>query len=103
VQSALSDLNTLLVRRYRAGSFSGHSLTDQKQVLQLVLSERRKELLLRGVRWVDIKRLNAQGAGISLSRTVKGTVYSLAPLSPRFALPLPENIIELSGMPQNSY
>ena len=68
-----------------------------------MLTERRKELLFRGVRWVDVKRLNKEGYGISLQRTIDGQTYRLGPNSLRFALPIPEDVIAMSGMPQNSY
>ena len=65
------------------------------------LKERRKELLFRGLRWSDLKRYNRDGAGISLERTVNGTTYTLPPNDLRYAIAIPEDIIKMTGMPQN--
>lgn len=100
---ALDDLNFLLAHRYKSGTFIPFTTLNTPNVLELILAERRKELLMRNVRWADIKRLNVLGAGISLERTVNGITYTLPANSPRFAMPLPEMVIELSGMPQNKY
>ena len=75
--------------------------TDAESALQVVLDERRKELVMRGLRWMDLKRLNAQGANIVVSRGFNGQTVSLLPNDPRYALPIPEDIIQLSGIPQN--
>lgn len=101
VDKAMNDLNTLLAKRWKAGTFVPLSAGNSNQALDLILVERRKELLMRGIRWMDIKRLNKEGAGISLKREINGKVYELPPNDPRFALPLPEYLIELTGMPQN--
>lgn len=98
---AQADLNKLLTKRYRTGTFQPYQLTNQQAVLQLILKERRKELFLRGVRWSDIKRLNLEGANISLKRKIDGKEFLLAPNANRFALPLPIDIIRETGMPQN--
>jgi hypothetical protein len=103
LSDALTDLNTLLRKRYKTGMYVDYSLTDQNEVLQLILRERRKELVFRGLRWADLKRLNREGANISLSRTVAGKTYTLPANSARFAIPLPDDVIVLSGMPQNTY
>lgn len=95
------DLNTLLMNRYKTGTFVPYQLTDQQAVLQLILKERRKELFLRGLRWIDIKRLNLEGANISLKRKIDGKEFILSPNANRFALPLPIDIIRETGMPQN--
>ncbi|MCJ0741851.1 RagB/SusD family nutrient uptake outer membrane protein [Pedobacter montanisoli] len=100
---ALQDLNLLLRNRYKTGTFVPYTLANTTDVLKLVLEERRKELLMRNLRWADIKRLNILGAGITLERTVNGQTYLLPANSPRFAAPIPEVVIELSGMPQNKY
>ena len=74
---------------------------DDEDALDKILIERRKQLLMRDLRWMDIKRLNKEGANISLRRTVNGITYSLQPNDNKFALPLPETIIRISGMTQN--
>ncbi|GAB3832860.1 hypothetical protein GCM10028895_51150 [Pontibacter rugosus] len=98
---ALERLNTLLRYRWRTGTFVELTAATPDEALALVLQERRKELLMRGLRWMDIKRLNREGAGITLRRVLDGRAYVLPPGDPRFALPLPEEVIELSGMTQN--
>ncbi|GAA4213189.1 hypothetical protein GCM10022289_44980 [Pedobacter jeongneungensis] len=98
---ALADLNRLLRNRHKKGTFTDKAADDQKAVLEMVLTERRKELLMRGLRWMDIKRLNKEGAGISLKRTVNGVDYMVAPNSSGFVLPIPELVIQASGMEQN--
>jgi starch-binding outer membrane protein, SusD/RagB family len=64
-------------------------------------TERRKELTMRGLRWIDIKRLNKEGAGIVLKRLIGDKTYTLQPNDPRYALPLPADIILNTGMQQN--
>lgn len=98
---ALADLNRLLRNRYKKGTYTDRIVNDQKLFTEMVLTERRKELLMRGLRWMDIKRLNKEGAGISLKRTVNGVGYALAPGSNGFVLPIPELVIQASGMEQN--
>ncbi len=97
----IQTLNKLLVARFKTGTFVPLAAIDKATALNMVLSERRKELVMRGLRWMDIKRLNADGGSIILKRTIGGTVYTLTPNDKRYALPLPEDIIALTGMPQN--
>ncbi|WP_437917917.1 RagB/SusD family nutrient uptake outer membrane protein [Sphingobacterium sp. LRF_L2] len=99
--AALADLNTLLKNRYSAQAYVPLDLQDADQLLARILEERRKELLLRGLRWIDIKRLNRLGAGIVLRRNINGEVLELLPNDNRYALPLPADIISLTGMQQN--
>ena len=102
IPEALKDLNTLLKKRYKTGTFIDYTLADQQAVLQLILKERRKELVFRGLRWADIKRLNRDGAGLGLTRVAAGKTYTLPANSARFAIPIPDNLIEF-GIPQNQY
>tara|TARA_R110002033_G_scaffold36621_1_gene75228 strand:+ start:3737 stop:3916 length:180 start_codon:yes stop_codon:yes gene_type:complete len=55
----------------------------------------------RGLRWQDIRRLNKEGAGITLTRTLKGENYTLPPNDPRYIFPIPDDEIALSGIKQN--
>ncbi|MDB5156124.1 MAG: SusD family protein [Mucilaginibacter sp.] len=100
-QSTISMLNKLLLNRYKTGSFVPLAATTAGDALSLVLLERRKELVWRALRWSDLKRLNRDGAGITLSRTLNGTVYTLAPNSPKYVFPIPDDEISLSGIQQN--
>lgn len=101
VAAAMNDLNTLLVNRFQTGAFVPLTATDAADALEKVLVERRKELVMRFVRFMDLKRLNKEGAGISILRVINGEVYTLQPNDLRYALPLPEDVLALTGMPQN--
>jgi len=102
--SALADLNKLLRNRWQTGTFADITATDAQDALNKILVERRKELLMRGLRWIDIKRLNKEpGPGIFLNRVMHGQTYTLQPNAGYYALPLPTDIINLTAMPQNPY
>lgn len=98
---AMGDLNTLLIKRWKTNSLTPLTAATPQQALDIILTERRKELLMRGLRWMDIKRLNKEGRNIVLKRIINNTSYKLEPNDPRYALPLPEDVIQLSGMEQN--
>ncbi len=97
--TAGKDMEELLKKRITG--YTGPHFADKKEALQFILTERRKELLMRGLRWMDIKRLNKEGANIMLQRTIGAARYSLPPNDPRFALPIPEDVIAISSMKQN--
>lgn len=101
VTQAMNDLNALLEKRWVASTFIPISAVSQQEAVNTILEERRKELLMRGLRWSDIKRLNAEGRSISPKRLVGSEVYQLQPREKRYALPLPNDIINLTGMQQN--
>ncbi|MBN9293584.1 MAG: RagB/SusD family nutrient uptake outer membrane protein [Flavobacteriia bacterium] len=102
VDEAMRDLNTLLEKRFVSGKFQGYTAGDADEALRIVLTERRKELLRRGLRWSDLRRLNQDGRfQTTLKRTIDGQEYTLAPNSPSYTLPIPQYVIESSGIPQN--
>jgi hypothetical protein len=101
LQAGVNDLNTLMASRWKTGMYSISQNITLKDALDTVLRERRKELLMRGLRWMDIKRLNKEGANITPKRIENGTQYLLKPNAGYYALPLPEDIIRITGMPQN--
>src|SRR5690606_17027469 len=57
-KAALSDFNHLLSQRYKKQGFSPLDIKDDDVLLRMILTERRKELLMRGTRWEDLRRLN---------------------------------------------
>jgi hypothetical protein len=101
VSKAIEDLNTLLLKRYRTGKYVPLSINNKEDALARILLERRKELLMRGLRWIDIKRLNKENYQITLVRKIGSQIYTLPPNSGYFALPLPDDIIRITGMKQN--
>lgn len=101
IDPAMADLNTLLSKRWRSGTFTPYTAASQKEATDIILKERRKELVFRDLRWSDIKRLNKEDANIGVKRMINGTTYILSPNDNRFALPLPTDIINLTKMKQN--
>jgi hypothetical protein len=101
LSSALNDLNILLVNRYRTGTFIPVAAGSTAEALARILLERRKELVWRGLRWSDLKRLNKEGANITLTRSLNGQTYTLAPKDPRYIFNIPQDEINLSGITQN--
>ncbi|OJX54851.1 MAG: hypothetical protein BGO88_02970 [Flavobacterium sp. 38-13] len=101
--ASLQHLNKLLNKRYRTGSFTALSAADAKQALAIVLRERRKEIPFNGIsRWIDLRRLNKErDFAVELSRTVRGTVYSIPPNDPRYIYPIPPEEIRVTGIQQN--
>jgi tetratricopeptide (TPR) repeat protein len=101
VDNAMEQLNTLLLNRISSGNFIPVTASDQADALNTILEERRKELIFRGLRWSDIKRYNEMGASITLHRIIDGVTYTLGPNANYYALPLPDDIIRITGMAQN--
>ncbi|RYY11329.1 MAG: RagB/SusD family nutrient uptake outer membrane protein, partial [Chitinophagaceae bacterium] len=99
LNAALDDLNTLMVSRWNKNfTYPRYQSTDQATVLNWILTERRKELLMRGIRWLDLRRLNKLGANIVVKRTKNAVQTELLPNSLRYVLPIPEKYIRLTCM-----
>ncbi|MGV6946772.1 RagB/SusD family nutrient uptake outer membrane protein [Sphingobacterium kyonggiense] len=107
IEKGLTVLNYLLERRYRRGSFVPYSGLLQKDALDLVFSERRKELIRRGVRWSDLRRMNRQqGHEKTLKRVLKKSdgvedTFILPPNDPRYVYQIPAEVISMTGILQN--
>jgi hypothetical protein len=101
--SAMNDIDTLLTKRWRTGSFPGYTVASAQEALDTVLLERRKELAFRGLRWTDLRRLNLEGYNIIINRSAggfPGAILSWA--TPElYTLPIPPDVINLSTMKQN--
>jgi hypothetical protein len=104
VSAAMADLNHLLENRWLGGTFTPYTADDAADALRQVLLERRKELLYRGLRWTDLRRLNKDPSmAITLTRTVNGTTYTLPPNDPHYVYLIPDKVVRLNpGMPQNA-
>jgi hypothetical protein len=102
VTDALNALNTLLVTRYKTGTFTPYTITDQQALLKIILQERRKELIFRTLRWTDLRRLNQDpGFAKTLVRIIDGNTYQLQPNSLRYVFLLDSRAVTLGGVSQN--
>lgn len=98
---AMNYLNSLLVTRWKSGTFVPETASSAQDALIKIKEERKKELMFRGVRWMDIKRYNRDGSNITLTKTVVGQNYTLPANDLRYAIAIPEQVIQISGMVQN--
>ncbi|MBL1407219.1 RagB/SusD family nutrient uptake outer membrane protein [Sphingobacterium faecale] len=95
-------MRSLLEKRYKKNTVPILQDLSKTELLDFILQERRKELVFRGLRWGDVKRLNNEGRAVTLERFSQGgNVDYLQANDPRFNLPFPEGVIDLSGMEQN--
>lgn len=106
IDGAMQDLNKLLQNRWVTGTYTDQSAGSADEALTKVLQERRKELLMRGLRWTDLRRLNKDNArkkNLSRSLTLNGvtTVYTLPANDLRYVLLIPKNVIDNSSIQQN--
>lgn len=101
VQLAQQTINKLLVKRYKTGKYIDFS-GSAKETLAFILTERRKELLLRGLRWSDLRRLNQEPEWSStLNRNNFSINYTLTPNDKRYILPIPDAEILNNPIEQN--
>lgn len=103
---ASNDLNTLLKMRWRTGFYTNITETNPDEVLKIILAERRKELLMRGLRWSDLRRLNKDPRfqkNLTRTITVNGVTntYTLPPNDLRYVLLVPDEVITNSNLEQN--
>jgi starch-binding outer membrane protein, SusD/RagB family len=103
ISAAMTDLNILMVKRWKNdGSFITITATNTTDALNKILTERRKELIYRGTRWMDLRRFNMEGANITLKRVINGDNYTLPPNDLRWVMLFPPDVINLTGMQQNA-
>jgi hypothetical protein len=99
----MADLNTLLAKRWKTGTFSPLIAATSEIALQLILTERKKELAFNGCsRWEDLRRLNTDPArATTLFRKIGNESFTLSPNDLKYTFPIPDIEIKLSGIIQN--
>lgn len=98
---AMDLINKLAIKRYKQPGFVNFQAATDQQALDLILGERRKELLFRNLRWGDINRLNLDPRyRTNIKKVSKGVTYLLTP-EKSYVFPIPLKVIEASGMEQN--
>lgn len=102
---AVDILNKLRAKRILAGGTVNLSVpTTRKETMELVVNERRKELLLGFNRFFDLKRLNTEADYAKtivrkfpiVNKTVPQQTYTLQPNSKLYIIPFPLNVLRLN-------
>lgn len=103
IAGAMDDLNALMKMRWNNKvPFPSFSAGNSEEALQKILTERRKELITRGTRWSDLRRLNQDSRfAVILSRSLDNVTSDLPPGDNRYTFPIPQNEINGSGIEQN--
>ncbi|MCT4643519.1 MAG: RagB/SusD family nutrient uptake outer membrane protein [Carboxylicivirga sp.] len=91
---AMAEVNTLRSNRFAIGSAYELTAASQEEAIQNVIDERRREFHITGMRFFDIKRLNAlHNAGISLTR--KDKTWNANSIN--WAIPIGQKMIDTGG------
>ncbi len=95
---ALDILNELRMTRFQTEDYVPLTEADGDDLLAIVLAERRRELALSGLRWLDMKRLAKEGRYTrTLIRTLNGVDYKLEPDSKLYLFPIPPQVLSLNS------
>ncbi|MEP0713603.1 RagB/SusD family nutrient uptake outer membrane protein [Algoriphagus sp.] len=95
-------MESLLTKRYKSGFYESNNGLHGNELLSFILEERRKQLLFRNIRWIDLRRLNRESEfQKTLLREVDGQSYMLEPGSHKYAFPIPLDEIKLNSLEQN--
>lgn len=108
VEKGLSFLNKLLRLRYETGEFVDYVNLSGKDALELVLTERRKQLVKRGIRWTDLRRyLNEPDLVKTLYRKLDNgednSEYKLEPDSKNYFYPIPPDVVRIHKYEQSPF
>lgn len=102
--TALDQLNEIRTMRFAAADYQPLQSTDNDEVLAWVLRERSFELPYSGLRWFDMRRLNAEGKMPVVNRlnAQNDIIATLSQGSDAYTLKIPNQVIYFNpGMKQN--
>lgn len=101
-EKALESVNYLLENRVHPEYFIPLAGISGDELLESIKKERRKELVFRGSRWLDLKRYNLQpDEAITISRKYNEGEAQLKPMDQKYVIPIPPMEIELNPLQQN--
>jgi tetratricopeptide (TPR) repeat protein len=100
---AMITLNNLIKKRWdNSVTYPILTAINAKEALAKILTERRKELVFKGLRWGDLRRLNKDARfAKTITRTFNNQTYTLEPNSKKYTFPIPTMEIVASGIEQN--
>lgn len=96
-------LNNLLRKRWLPNSYVDIKNEGPVKAMQIILNERRKSLILRNTRWMDIKRLSTEtDYAVKLSRKLGDQTFELAKGDLRFAFLIPIRVVNQANTIQQN-
>lgn len=104
LDGALDIINEIRALRIANYAYEPIVSSDKSEVLEWVLSERRKELAFGSSRWMDMKRLAKQGLGSKATRQSEDfeDLISIDPKTYTFTFEIPSRVLMFNpGMPKN--
>lgn len=102
VDLAIKYLNALMSKRISKGSFTSINNLTAEALIKLAITERRKELVFRGIRWSDIRRLNHEELYKTiLSRKIGSQNIILQNNDKKYVALIPTKVILNSLLTQN--
>ncbi|WP_443946769.1 RagB/SusD family nutrient uptake outer membrane protein [Pedobacter sp. AW1-32] len=101
---SINIINQIRAKRITSGTVTLPVPTTIKDAMDIVIAERRKELLLGFNRFFDLKRLNNEPAYAKtitrtfpiVTKTVPQVTYTLPPNSRLYIIPFPSNVMKLN-------
>lgn len=102
--TALANLNDIRKFRTETASYQAFASNDQETVLNRVLRERRLELAFKGIRWMDMRKLDTEGRMPAVSRlnAKNEVIVTLEKNSPKYVLKIPASVLSFNpDMPNN--
>jgi hypothetical protein len=95
--SAMSWVNKLRVKRFKAADYVALTATDANDALVQVIRERQREFFCRLLRWWDMRRLKSETRfQQTLTRSFGGTTYTLDPASNRYVFQIAPYYLKLN-------
>ncbi|WP_400261423.1 RagB/SusD family nutrient uptake outer membrane protein [Sphingobacterium sp. SG20118] len=94
LNQALAVFNKLMLSRWVKDTYLPFTSNNQADILAKIRDERRKSLIMRNLRWSDIRRWNSGDQKIKLKRILSGSVYELNAGDLRFAFLIPTTVME---------
>lgn len=102
IPTALAAVNYLRKHRFLPDTFVAWDIQDADDLLDSIVAERRRELVFRGTRWEDLRRLNKEsGHAKTLTRVLGDRTFTIEPGSNRYIWPIPLEAVQVGGYEQN--
>ncbi len=89
-----------LINKLRQARFSSPAplrAASKADALNKVLEERRREFMMKGFRYFDLRRLNVEPEhAVTVSHSADGQTWTLSPNDPKYILPISQEVLDFN-------